>query len=244
MNNFNTIGNIHSIEHFGAFDGPGVRFVLFLQGCPFQCKYCHNRDTWSFGNNKLMTIEEIVKDYNKYKFFYKNGGITVSGGEPTRQLNFVKTLFNEMKDMGVHTTLDTSGACYTESSKEEYLELFECTDLVLLDVKEYNNERHKKLVGFSNRNVLKLAKLLNEIGKPTIIRYVLVPGFSDNEEDIRELRKFINTLSNVERVEVLPYHDAGKSKWYKLGLEYPLEGVRTPTDEEVELTRKLLNNIE
>ena len=237
----NTTGNIHSIEHFGAFDGPGVRYVLFLQGCLFKCKYCHNRDTWDFSNNKIMTVDEIINDYNKYKQFYKHGGITVSGGEPTRQLQFLKALFTEMKKLGIHTTLDTSAACYSESKKDEYIELLKSVDLVLLDIKEINNEIHKDLVGYKNDDVLRFAKLLDKLKKSTIIRYVLVPGITDSKADLLNLRKFINTLSNIEKVEVLPYHDNGKTKWYKLGLEYPLEGVRVPTKEEIENANDILN---
>ena len=242
MINYNkVVGNIHSIEHFGAFDGPGVRYVLFLQGCPFRCKYCHNRDTWSFDNNRLMTVEEIIKDFNKYKLFYKHGGITVSGGEPTRQLEFVKALFIEMKKLGVHTTLDTSGACFSEPRKQDFIELLRFTDLVLLDIKEFNNDTHKSLVGFSNRNVLKLAELLNDENKQTIIRYVLVPGITDNEADLHGLKEFGDTLTNITKIEVLPYHDVGKSKWYKMGLDYPFEGVRIPSVDEIEKVRNILN---
>lgn len=229
----NNIGNVHSIETFGAFDGPGVRYIVFLQGCPFKCQFCHNRDTWSTRENRLMSVAEIVADFKKYEKFYEKGGITVSGGEPLLQTPFLIELFKEFKKMGIHTTIDTSAACYDVRRSEEFKELMKYTDLVLLDFKQINDEKHKILVGSSNKRVLEFAKFLEELNVKVNTRHVLVPGINNDVEDLKNLRAYLDTLSNIVKIDVLPYHTKGKVKWEQMGLEYPLDGVRTPTKEEV-----------
>jgi len=235
-------GNVHSIETLGAFDGPGIRYVLFLQGCPFQCQYCHNRDTWSTKQNKLMSVSDILDDYKKYKHFYKNGGITVSGGEPLLQMNFIITLFKEAKALGIHTCLDTSAACYSMKQSNDFLTLVQYTDLILLDIKHIDNEKHIKLTGSPNTQVLSFAQYLNEMSVPVIIRHVLVPTISDSEQDLRQLRLFLETLKNIVAIEVLPYHKYGISKWKDMGLAYPLEHIVEPTKEKIEFAEYILKN--
>jgi pyruvate formate lyase activating enzyme len=235
-------GNVHSIETLGAFDGPGIRYVLFLQGCPFQCQYCHNRDTWSTKQNKLMSVSDILDDYKKYKHFYKNGGITVSGGEPLLQMNFLITLFKEAKALGIHTCLDTSAACYSVQQSNDFLTLIKYTDLILLDIKHIDNEKHMKLTGSSNTQVLAFAQYLNEMSIPVIIRHVLVPTISDSEQDLVQLRNFLETMKNIVAIEVLPYHKYGISKWKDMGLTYPLEHINEPTKDKVEYAEYILKN--
>jgi len=238
----NNIGNVHSIETFGAFDGPGVRYIVFLQGCPFKCQFCHNRDTWSTRENRLMSVEEIVADYKKYEKFYTKGGITVSGGEPLLQTPFLIELFKAFKAIGVHTTIDTSAACYDVRRSEEFKELMKYTDLVLLDIKQINDEKHKILVGQSNQRVLDFAKFLEELNVKVNTRHVLVPGVNNDEEDLKELRRFLDSLNNIVKIDVLPYHTKGKVKWEQLGFTYPLDGVVEPTKEEVFIAESILKD--
>lgn len=238
----NRIGNVHSIETFGAFDGPGVRYIVFLQGCPFKCQFCHNRDTWSTRTNKLMTVDEIVEDFKKYENFYKKGGITVSGGEPMLQLPFLLELFKEFKKLGIHTTIDTSAACFDVRRSDDFKELMKYTDLVLLDFKQINDEKHKILVGQSNQRVLDFARFLDELQVKVNTRHVLIPGINNDTEDLKALRAYLDTLSNIVKIDVLPYHTSGKTKWEQLGFEYPLEGIEPPTDEEVKLAESILKD--
>lgn len=234
------IGNVHSIETFGAFDGPGLRYVLFLQGCAMQCRFCHNRDTWDLKPNKLMTVDEVLADYNKYKAFYRNGGITISGGEAIIQLPFITELFRRAKEQGIHTCLDTSAGVYNVKDKAKYEELLKYTDLVLLDLKHIDNEKHKWLVGVPNTHILEFARFLSDNKTPVIVRHVLIPGITAIDEYLIDLRKFIDTLSNIIDIDVLPYHTAGVYKWEELGYQYPLKGVPEPTDEEVRHANKIL----
>ncbi|NMA87361.1 MAG: pyruvate formate lyase-activating protein [Tissierellia bacterium] len=225
-------GKIHSLESCGTVDGPGIRFVVFMQGCPLRCKYCHNPDSWKMADGKDYTVEEIVKEAKKYKSYMKfsKGGITVSGGEPLMQPKFVEELFKKCKNEEIHTTVDTSGYIEIEKVKE----VLEYTDLVLLDIKSYNDEVFKNLTGVSNENTLKLAKYLKEINKPTWIRYVLVPGITDNIEDVEELAKFISHMDNIEKIQVLPFHKLGEYKWEELGYNYELENTPVPEGEIVQ----------
>ena len=218
-------GNVHNIETFGTFDGPGVRYVLFLQGCPFQCKFCHNRDSWSTETNSLMSVEDVLSDFETYKAFYRNGGITVSGGEPLMQTEFVRELFKAAKEKGIHTTLDTSAACFNHKKAALIREILTYTDLVLLDIKHIDEDKHKSLTNASNKQVLAFLDLLETIGKPTIIRHVLIPGINDDENSIDRLEGHLMNYRCVDKVEVLPYHTNGKFKWEAMGLTYPLEGV-------------------
>ncbi|WP_454192874.1 pyruvate formate-lyase-activating protein [Paenibacillus sp. Marseille-Q7038] len=232
-------GHIHSLETFGTVDGPGIRFVLFMQGCHLKCQYCHNPDTWALDGGKTMTLEEVLSEIEPYLNYYKNsgGGLTVSGGEPTLQAGFVARLFQEVKKRwDLHTTLDSNG--FNDMNRIE--ELIEATDLVLLDLKHINDEKHKVLTGKSNERMLETARWLSDHGKKMWIRHVYVPGIHDDEEDLRNLGRFIGTLKGVEKFEILPYHQMGIYKWKLLGKEYPLEGVPSPTQEEVDRAYRLI----
>ena len=232
-------GRIHSFESFGTLDGPGIRFVVFMQGCPLRCLYCHNRDTWDMSGGKEYTPEEVFNEAKKYMsyFKYSGGGITVTGGEPTLQAEFVTELFRKCKKAGIHTTLDTSGFADIDKVKE----LLKYTDLVLLDIKHGIKEKHKLLTGVSNDKILEFAHYLCEKNIPVWIRYVLVPGLTDAPEDLESAAAIIGSLKNIKKVEVLPYHCMGAYKWSKLGYEYSLEGVREPTSEEVARASKVLS---
>lgn len=236
-------GYVHSLESFGLVDGPGVRYVVFLQGCKMRCKFCHNPETWSAEGGEEYTAEELFKKAYRYKNYWKkNGGITVSGGEPLLQIDFVTEFFRLAKQKDINTVLDTAGQPFSESDEwlEKFKALMEYTDLVMLDLKEMDGNLHHDLTGFGNENVLKMAQWLSDNNKPMWIRHVLVPGVTDDESGLREMKRFIDTLSGVERVEILPYHTLGMFKWEKLGIPYPLDGVRTPTDEEVRKAEEIL----
>ncbi len=239
-----TKGYINSVESFGSVDGPGVRYIFFLQGCHMRCAYCHNPETWSMEGGDEMTPEEAFQKAYRYKAYWQqNGGITVSGGEALLQIDFVTELFTIAKQHGVHTTLDTSGNPFTREEPffGKFRKLMEVTDLFLLDIKEINDEEHKKLTGQSNRNILDLANYLSEQGKHMWIRNVIVPGVTDNEEDLKKLDAFIKTLKNVDRVEVLPYHTLGVPKYEKLGIPYRLEGVAPAEDSDKKRAEQLLH---
>lgn len=236
-------GYVHSLESFGLVDGPGVRYVVFLQGCKMRCKFCHNPETWSAEGGEEYTAEELFKKAYRYKNYWKqNGGITVSGGEPLLQIHFVTEFFRLAKQKGINTVLDTAGQPFSENAQwlEKFRALMEYTDLVMLDLKEMDAKLHHDLTGFGNENVLKMAQWLSDNNKPMWIRHVLVPGVTDDESGLREMKRFVDTLNGVERIEVLPYHTLGMFKWEKLGIPYPLDGVRTPTDEEVKKAEEIL----
>lgn len=238
-----TLANVHSLESFGSVDGPGVRFVVFLQGCRMRCQFCHNPDTWKTDENRLMTADELLSKALRYRSYWgEKGGITVSGGEPLLQIDFLIEFFKMAKAEGVHTTIDTAGNPFTREEPffGKFRRLMEVTDLLMLDIKEINPARHKTITGFGNENILDMARYLSDIGKPVWIRHVLVPERSDYDEDLRELRRFLDTLSNVQRVEVLPYHTLGVFKWENLGIRYPLENIQPPQKERVENAKKLL----
>lgn len=231
---------LHSIETLGTVDGPGIRFIVFLQGCPLKCKYCHNRDTWEIKNTGPKTsIDDLIKKILKSKPFIEasNGGVTVSGGEPLLQAKFVTELFKKLHELNIHTCLDTAGSLpITPDIKE----LLDNTDLVLLDIKHIDNEKCIELTGKSNENTLNFAKYLNEKNIPIWIRQVLIPTITDNEEDLLKLKYFLSSLNNIQKIEFLPYHDLGKHKWIDLGLSYPLEGIRTATTDDVQRAYKIL----
>ena len=240
-------GKIHSLESFGASDGPGVRFIVFLKGCDMRCKYCHNPDSWASQGGEEWTAEALMKKIMRYKSYWgRDGGITVSGGEPLLQIDFVTELFKLAKKEGVHTTIDTSGNPFRREEPffSKFNELMKYTDLLLLDIKEINPERHLALTGQTNDNILDLAGYLSEINKPVWIRHVLVPENSDFDEDLDKLGEFVSTLGNVERVDVLPYHTLGIFKWENLGLEYSLDGIEPPTDERIANAEKRLRSAE
>lgn len=237
------VGKIHSVESFGSADGPGVRYIIFLQGCRMRCKYCHNPDTWASQKYESQTSEEVLKKALRYKSYWgKNGGITVSGGEALLQIDFLIDLFQRAKEKGVHTTLDTSGNPFTREGEffEKFQKLMEVTDLFMLDIKHIDSSAHKELTGQPNENILDMARYLSEQKKDMWIRHVLVPGYTDSEEQLKALQAFIKTLDTVKRVEVLPYHTLGVFKWEELGLPYGLEGVPTPNQEQIELANKIL----
>lgn len=240
----NLKGYIHSLESFGSVDGPGIRYLIFMSGCAMRCQFCHNPDTWNMQSGMLYTSDELLKQAIKYRSYWgSKGGITVSGGEPLLQIDFLTELFRKAKDLGIHTTLDTSGNPFTreEPFMGKFQDLMKYTDLILLDIKQIDEEQHRILTGCSNQNILDMAGYLSDIQKPVWIRHVLVPGGSDKDEYLKELDAFIRTLDNVEKVEVLPYHTLGTFKWKELGLEYPLEGVEAPSVERIENARKLLH---
>ncbi|MBM7364641.1 pyruvate formate-lyase-activating protein [Priestia taiwanensis] len=240
-------GYVHSVESCGTVDGPGIRYIVFMQGCLLRCQYCHNADTWNIGAGKEMTVDEIVEEAKAYKAFMdaSGGGITISGGEPLLQAEFVTEVFKRCKEEGIHTTLDTSGGCF-DSSNEEFMkhfdELMAVTDLLLVDIKQIDSKKHRKLTGKPNEHILEFVKYLSDRQKPIWIRHVLVPERTDAEEDLRALRAFIDTLSNVEKVEVLPYHKLGVYKWKTLGLKYPLEDIESPTEESVIFANEILGS--
>lgn len=236
-------GRVHSFESFALVDGPGVRFCVFLQGCRMRCMYCHNPETWDQTVGEEWTPEDLLKKVIRYKNYWgKDGGITVSGGEPLLQIEFVTEFFRLAKEKGVHTTLDTSGNAFSMEPDflEKFDKLMEVTDLFMLDLKEINEEKHKILTKWTNQNILQMATYLSDHGKEMWIRHVLVPDLTDDEEGLKELNTFIKGLKTVSRVEILPYHTLGIFKWEKLGVEYPLEGVRTPSEEEVKKAEELL----
>lgn len=236
-------GRIHSFESFGTVDGPGIRFVVFLQGCPLRCLYCHNPDTWGHGGQEYTADEVVVRALKYRNYFGDKGGVTVTGGEPLLQIDFVIELFKSLKSKGVHTCVDTSGITFRGSDAEcvkKHKALAEVTDLFLLDIKHIDEDACKKLTGHSNRNTLDFAKFLSENGKKMWIRQVLVPGYTDSEESLQRTRAFLDTLDTVEKVEVLPYHTLGVVKYEKLGLEYPLKDVDAPTKENVLKAKRIL----
>ena len=238
------IGHIHSTESFGAADGPGVRFIVFMQGCHMRCRYCHNPDTWKMDGGDEVTADEILKRALRFKPYWgKDGGITISGGDPLLQIDFVIELFKKAKELGINTCIDTAGNPFTKEEPffSKFEELMKYTDLLLLDLKEINPTRHKDLTGFDNSNIIEMAKYLSEINKPVWIRHVLVPEHSDFDEDLDALGDFIDTLSNVDRVEILPYHTLGKFKWENLGIPYTLESISPPSAERIENAKQRIH---
>lgn len=239
----NIKGRVHSVESFGSVDGPGVRYIVFLQGCHMRCKYCHNPETWSMEGGKLMTAQEVFDKAYRYRNYWKNnGGITVSGGEAMLQMEFVTELFKLAKKENVHTTLDTSGNPFTmeEPFKSQFDELMKVTDLFMLDIKHIDDEKHKQITGWTNSNILQLARYLSDNGKDMWIRHVLVPGYTDDENDLIRLRDFVKSLKTVQRFEVLPYHTLGVFKWENLGIPYSLSDVMPPDRDQIKRANDIL----
>ncbi len=231
-------GLIHSFESFGTKDGPGIRFVFFMQGCPLRCLYCHNPDTWITKDFKYeLTPEEAFNEVEKVKTFVR-GGVTVSGGEPLLQPDFVLELFKLCKAENIHTAIDTSGFILDEKVKE----VLEYTDLVLLDIKHINPHKYKDLTARPLEPTLKFMEYLSSIKKPVWIRYVLVPRYSDDEEDLNKWAEYMSHFSNVERVDILPFHQMGIHKWQQLGREYKLKDVPTPTQSDIEKAEKIFRD--
>lgn len=241
-----TKGYIHSLESFGSVDGPGVRFIIFTTGCAMRCQFCHNPDTWDMSKGAEYTADDLLKRAVRYRSYWgEEGGITVSGGEPLLQIDFVTELFEKAHAMGIHTTLDTSGNPFTREEPyfSKFKKLMEVTDLLLVDIKHIDDEQHKILTGQSNKNILDMIRYLSDIKKPIWIRHVLVPERSDKDEYLHKLRDFIDILDNVEKVEVLPYHTLGVYKWKELGYEYQLEGIDPPSDERVANAKRILGAV-
>ncbi len=236
-------GFVHSLESFGSVDGPGIRFVIFLTGCPMRCQFCHNPDTWTMEAGIEYEVDDLLEKVVKYKNYWgDDGGITVSGGEPLVQIDFVTELFQKAQKLGIHTALDTSGSLFSREEVffSKFNQLMDVTDLVLLDIKHIDNKAHESLTGRSNINILDCANYLSEINQDVWIRHVLVPGMSDQDEFLEKLSNFIDTLHNVKKVEVLPYHVFGIHKWEQMGMEYPLIDVNPPTVERVENANRIL----
>ena len=236
-------GRVHSLESFGSVDGPGVRFVVFLQGCHMRCKYCHNPETWAFSGGEEYSPKELYEKVRKFKGYWgADGGVTVSGGEPLLQIDFLTEFFALLKKDNIHTAIDTAGQPFSDDSEylKKFDKLLEYTDLVLLDIKHISAEEHKKLTGFANDNILKMAKYLSDKNVPMWIRHVLVPGITDSDDSLLAVREFIDTLKTVEKVEVLPYHALGMAKWEKLGIDYPLKETKSPTPDLVKKAKAIL----
>ena len=233
-------GKIHSIESFGTVDGPGIRLVVFMQGCPMRCPYCHNPDTWSVNGGREISAQEIIDEYEKYKEFLTNGGITITGGEPLMQIDFVTEVFMLAKQKNIHTCLDTSGVTFRSDNTEKFDRLMEYTDLILLDIKHIDSLKHKEITSHSNENILAFARYLKEKDIPVWIRHVVVEGYTDNEEDLLELGKFLSSMKNMKALDVLPYHDMGRVKYEKLGLEYPLKDIQPLSKSEAVKARDII----
>lgn len=243
-------GRVHSLETFGLVDGPGVRFVVFLQGCRMRCKYCHNPETWDMEGGTLWTPKALFERAYRYKTYWMrsgklNGGITVSGGEPLLQIDFLIEFFKYAKEKGIHTTIDTAGNPFTleEPFISKFNELMEVTDLFMLDIKEMDDEKHKELTKWSNSNIIQMAKYLSDHGKAMWIRHVLVPDLTDGEKELKALRALLDELKTVEKVEILPYHTLGLFKWENIGVDYPLKDVDPPTREQVKWAEEILGII-
>ena len=233
-------GKIHSVESMGLVDGPGIRVVVFMQGCALRCLYCHNPDTWTLDGNKDaldFTPEELVKKISRFRSYFEKsgGGVTFSGGDPLKQPEFLKETLKLCKEAGIHTTLDTAGVGFGD-----YEEILKYTDLVLYDVKHLTREGYKDMTGIEIDETQKFLEACKKMGTKMWIRQVLVPGYTDDEQDLLRLKDFLSTLKTVEKIQILPYHSIGKYKWEKLGLKYPLEGVRDGNQEDVDRAKKIL----
>jgi pyruvate formate lyase activating enzyme len=235
----NLTGRIHSIETFGTVDGPGIRFVIFMQGCHLKCKYCHNRDTWDSTIGTHISVSELIEKIKRYEEYIKlsGGGITATGGEPLLQPKFLISLFTKLKELGFHTALDTSGMFPLTDEIKQILSL---TDLVLLDIKHINGEKCKDLVGFSNKLELEFARYLSDNNIPIWIRQVIIPGITDDEQDLLKLKEFLGSLKDIQKIELHPYHNMGIYKWKSLGFRYPLEGIPPATDEDIKRAKHIL----
>lgn len=238
-------GAIHSTETFGSADGPGVRYIIFMQGCAMRCAYCHNADTWKL-KEPDQEAADVLKKALRYRNYWKNGGgITVSGGEPLLQIDFLIELFTLAKKQGVHTTLDTAGQPFTLEDPffSKFQQLMEVCDLVLLDFKHLDPAVHKKLCGHDNANIQQMARYLSDINKPVWLRHVLVPGITNDPAHLEQMRALIETMPNIERVEILPFHRLGMWKWEELGKKSPLADHLEPTRAEVEEAAAILHAI-
>ena len=233
-------GYIHSTESFGTVDGPGVRFVVFMQGCPMRCLYCHNPDTWAAGRGEQRSAQSLIDEYMSLKEFLKNGGITVTGGEPLLQMDFVTELFTLAKQHGIHTCIDTSGITFDPNDTAKLDKLLPLTDLFMLDIKHIDPERHKALTGQDNKNILAFAEYLAKNNKEMWIRHVLVPNVTDDEYYLHKLGEFIGGLKTLKALDVLPYHTMAKAKYESLGIPYPLGDIPPATKEQASKARDII----
>ncbi len=236
-------GYIHQFESFGCVDGPGSRFIVFLSGCPLRCLFCHNPDTWDMQKGKIYEASDVLKEALSCRSYWgKKGGITVSGGEPLMQVDFLTELFSLAKEKNINTCIDTSGAPFTDQGPwfEKFQKLMQVTDLLLMDIKHINEEEHIKLTGHTGKNIIQMFRYLDQIKKPIWIRHVLTPGITDNDDYLAQTRDFIRSLGNVERVEILPYHSLGAAKYKNLGIGYPLKDTPSPGADRIENAKKIL----
>ena len=232
---------IHSVETFGTVDGPGIRYVVFMQGCNFRCRYCHNPDTWNCNQGTIQSIDDLIEDILKYKRYIQ--GVTLSGGEPLLQIEFVTELFSRLKENGLDTCIDTSGQTFKnddEKVKNNIDKMLDVCDYILLDIKHIYEDKHRWLTGSSNKEVLDFARYVNSKGKKLWLRYVLLPDFNDDEESLSKWKAFADTL-NVDKIELLPYHKMAIEKYKKLDINYSLEKTAEPTKEQIEFAKKILN---
>ena len=232
------VGKVHSFETCGTVDGPGIRFVLFMQGCPLRCKYCHNPDTWKIDDGKSIDSDFVIGEIVKYKSYMKfsGGGVTVTGGEPLMQPDFAADILKKCKKEGIHTVVDTSGFSNMEAVKKVLGE----ADLILLDLKCMNKEIHKQLTGVELEVILKTTEYLASINKKVWIRHVLVPGITDSDEQLNKLAEYVSKMKNVEKIEILPFHKMGEYKWEELGYKYELGNTEQPTIERVENAKNIM----
>lgn len=235
----NILGRIHSFETFGTVDGPGIRFIVFMQGCSLKCKYCQNRDTWDTNCGTAYTAQDVVNKILKYRNYFETsgGGVTISGGEPLLQYRFLIELITLLKNENIHVAIDTSG---NVDLNEKIKQLIDMTDLFLLDIKCINDEICQSLTGTSNKKELAFARYLSDINKPMWIRQVIVPTITDRTEDLVKLKEFLSSLKNIQKIELLPYHDMGKYKWIDAGYKYELEGIRTANSNDIEYAKRIL----
>lgn len=236
-------GYIHSIETFGTVDGPGIRYVVFVQGCPMRCLYCHNPDTWNMNSGKQMSVDEILTDYESYRPFLTGGGLTVTGGEPLMQIDFLTELFEKAKERNIHTCLDTSGITYNENNPailEKFDRLIKVTDLVMLDIKHIDPEEHQKLCSQPNDQILNFARYLDRKQVPLWIRHVVVPTITDQEASLHRLGLFLGELQNLKALDVLPYHTMGVAKYESLGMDYPLKELKPLSKEEAQKAKRII----
>ncbi|KMZ52988.1 pyruvate formate-lyase-activating protein [Dorea sp. D27] len=236
-------GFIHSIESCGTVDGPGIRYVIFFQGCPMRCLYCHNPDTWEPHSGNVMAVDEVLGGFYSNLPFYRSGGVTVTGGEPMMQMEFLTALFWDLKKHDIHTCVDTSGILFNPHNEvfmRQLDQLLSLTDLILLDIKHMDDSRHKVLTGHSNERILDFARYLDERRIPVWIRHVIVPGITFYKEYLQELGRFMATLGNVTALDVLPYHSMGRSKYESMGYDYQLKDTKEPSKEDAEAARKVI----
>ncbi len=228
-------GTVHSVETFGTLDGPGVRYVLFLQGCSLRCRYCHNPDTWTKKGKNVTDSEQVVKEILSYRSFINKGGVTLSGGEPLMQPAFALDIIRRCKKEGLHTALDTAGSVPLELSKEVLDEV----DLVMLDIKSLDDKQSFSLTGMGNANTLATLEYCESTGKKVWLRHVLVPGWTLDKTRLEQLATYLKGFSCIELVELLPYHSMGQYKWEQLKLSYTLKGVKEPSAKELSMAKKV-----